>query len=108
MKFKIRDGFVVIVQKMIEINVLGEDQPRRQYQENTYYAGQIVDFEVEDAEANLHKLEPIDKDAKAYTEKRTQPVTAPVAETGMNGAMLAEIVAAAVKQAIQASAQNAQ
>jgi hypothetical protein len=100
MKFGIREGFVVNQSKLVEVNINGEKT--KQLQENSYFPGQEVDFGVDDAENHLHKLIPLDKEAKAYVDTRTAKVSAPVAAVGLDGAALAALVAAAVAQALAA------
>lgn len=101
MKFKVREGFVVHHSKVIEID-LGNDEVKKETQTNTYYQGQLVDFIADEAESHLHKLEPADKEAQKYVESRFVPETAAPVAGGIDAAALAQIVAAAVSQAMAA------
>jgi len=101
MKFKVRDGFVAHVKRVVEIDT-GGDEPKKEVQINTYYQGQTVDLEPQEAEEHLHKLEAADKDSAKYLEGRFAKVSEPVAASGMSGTALAKLVAAAVAEAITA------
>lgn len=102
MKFGIREGFVVHQAKTVEVLVNGEKMKQRQ--ENSFYPTQELDLSADEAEDHLHKLVPIDKEAKAYCDRRTAQVSTPVEGTGMNSDTLAQIVAAAVTQALAVQA----
>lgn len=100
MKFIVREGFVIHLIKVVEI------QGKPTQQSSSYYEGETVDFEAADAAANLHKLEPADKEAKAFCQARFAPVQeAPV--PGINQEQLAALIAAAVASALQQQASQA-
>jgi hypothetical protein len=64
MKFTVRSGFMVHDDTLEEVEEQGRivKQPRRQ----SYYGGQTVKFNAEQAAAHIHKLEPADREAAAY------------------------------------------
>jgi hypothetical protein len=89
MKFTVRKGFVI---NLIEIKEIGDE---KQEVRNTYAGGEGVDFDEATATAHLHKLEPADKAATAFVEKRTVP--APSATSGVDTGAIAAAVAAALQ-----------
>lgn len=94
MKFKVREGFFVHVTSIKEL--AGEKHQTT----STYVAGETVDLDTAQAKQHLHKLEPIDKDAKAFCEANTtQPTSAPAPATADIEAIVADRVAAALKAA---------
>lgn len=70
MKFKVREGFVVKLQNVID---LGDN--RKEVQETTHFAGQSIDVDVDVADLHAHKLEPLDKAATAYLDAQVLPVS---------------------------------
>lgn len=100
MKFKVREDFVVHHTKQVKIVINGED--RLQPQTNSYYGGQEVEFDATKAAEHLHKLEPVDKDARAFLAAQIAPVAAPVEGAGINQDALAAAIAKGVAQAMAA------
>lgn len=95
MKFQVREGFVIHDTRLVDVN------GRRVEQTNSYYEGDTVDFDADTAQQHLHKLEPQDKEAKAYAAAKTVPVSAaPVA--GIDATQLSQLVAQAVAAAVAA------
>jgi hypothetical protein len=64
MKFTVRAGFMVHHDTLEEVEESGRKikQPRRE----SYYGGQTVKFNAEQAAAHIHKLEPADREAAAF------------------------------------------
>lgn len=97
MKFKVREGFVVIHQEPVHDDP--KDEKRiTSYNEIRFPEGKTVEFVAEDAEKHRHKLEPLDTEAKKFLESRFAPV---VAAAGVP-AGLADTIAAAIAQAVSA------
>lgn len=90
MKFQVRDGFVATIYTKIEKSA-GVFETRQ----SDFFAGEAVDFTPEQAEANLHKLEPKDKAAADWLLANVTP-----AEQPQPPAAVSEIVAKAVAEAI--------
>lgn len=89
MKFTVREGFVVHDKKIIEIG--GQNQ----VQESSYFEGQQVDFDKDTAEQHLHKLEPIDKEARLFVDsKHPLPAVVPTAGQIDYAALATAMVAA--------------
>lgn len=108
MKFKVREGFVV---KTITKVDLGND--KFEFQENTTYAGQVVDLTAEQAAEHAHKLEPapagkgaVDKDAEAYLAGLSLTPAAPVGITAEQSALI-QAVASATALAVAAALSGA-
>lgn len=68
MKFKVRDGYVVRITRVID---LGDDKTEKQ--ELTAYAGQVIDLTADEAHEHAHKLEPEDKSAEKLLDAKTRP-----------------------------------
>jgi hypothetical protein len=103
-KFKVRDGFVVKTVTRVD---LGND--KFENQENTTYAGQIVELTTEQASDHAHKLEPapagkgsVDKDAETYLGGLTLPASAPAGLSTEHVALI-QAVASATAQAVAAA-----
>lgn len=87
MKFQVRDGFVVEVSERVEI---APDQFQTQTQ--TFFGGKFVELNEEQAAEHLHKLEPIDKAALAFSaSKHTPDPKASVVAEDMNAQVQAEV-----------------
>lgn len=101
MKFKIRQGFVVHHVTYVDVPD-GNGGSTREEQRNSYYAGQNVDFDEAAALQHYHKLDPQDKDARAWLDARAVAFDAPAAPSaaGMSPADLAALVAQAVASAV--------
>lgn len=102
MRFKVREGFAIHFSRLVDIPGLGGEVIQEQ-QTNSYYAGQLVEFATEEALDHAHKLEPFDKEAKAWLESRAVAI-APPPVAGIDPATLADIVAKAVAAAVAAQA----
>jgi|APMI01.1.fsa_nt_gi hypothetical protein len=102
MRFKVREGFAIHFSRLVDIPGLGGEVVQ-EVQTNSYYAGQVVEFTADEALDHAHKLEPFDKDAKAWLESRAVAV-APPPTAGIDPATLADIVAKAVAAAVAAPA----
>lgn len=105
MKFQVREGFVIHDTRLVKN---GDKQVE---QTNSYFEGNNVDFDEATAASHLHKLEPLDKEAKAFSAARVAPVSPPPV-AGMDPAALAALIAQAVATAMatmtaQTSAQPA-
>lgn len=101
MKFVIRSGFVVHQTKMVDVQERGEIVQRPQTA--SYYEGQTVDFDKDEALDHLHKLEPADKAASAFCEALVlPPQPAPAAPGAIDQAALASAIASGVAQALAA------
>lgn len=101
MKFKVRADFVVHHTRLVALQINGEE--KMQPQTNSYYGGQDVEFETA-AEAldHIHKLEPLDAEAKKLCAAQVAPVSAPVEGGGINQDALAAAIASGVAQAMAA------
>jgi hypothetical protein len=66
MKFKVRDGFVVHLESIVER--YDGVKKIKHGKVDTSYGGEIVDLSEKDARLHLHKLEPLDKDARGLLE----------------------------------------
>ncbi|MEO8804645.1 MAG: hypothetical protein ABI433_01070 [Burkholderiaceae bacterium] len=91
MAFKVREGFVSTVFTVVEID--GRDERRQA----DAYAGETVKYDAEQAGLNLHKLEPADKAATEFMNSKHA-----IAEQPVSPASVAELVAAAVADALAA------
>jgi hypothetical protein len=92
MKFTVREGFVIHQTRLVEVN------GKQVEQTNSYYEGDNVDFEADEARAQLHKLEPKDKAADAFCQAafaKVDPLPTPAA-----GGITPEQLSAAVAQAV--------
>lgn len=96
MKFKVRTGFVIHDQKVVEVG------GQRQVQESSYFEGQDVDFDEDTATMHMHKLEPMDRKAEAFLASKHPTPAAPVAGASIDYALLAQAIVAA--QALAAAA----
>lgn len=99
MKFIVRAGMVVHDVRVVEVG------GKRQEQTNSYYEDDSVDFDEATAAKHLHKLEPADKDARAFAQARVAPVS-PIAPPG--GGITAEQLQAIVAQAYAQGRADAQ
>lgn len=100
MKFVIRAGFVVHQTKMVDVQERGEIVQRPQ--SSSYYEGQTVDFDKDEALDHLHKLEPADKAAAAFCEALVLPTQPAPASGGADQAALTSAIANGVAQALVA------
>jgi len=100
MKFKVRKGFVVHFARVVELPGGPDGEPRREIQTQTFWEGQTVVMEPQEAKEHLHKLEAVDKEASVYLDSRAVPIAAP-AQT-VNQAALGAAVAEAVTKALAA------
>ncbi|MEY8688330.1 MAG: hypothetical protein AB9M53_00440 [Leptothrix sp. (in: b-proteobacteria)] len=94
MKFKVRDGFVVRIVSPVDLG-----NGRTEQQENSFFAGQLVDMDAATAELHAHKIEPQDKQSAAFMDAKPL-VSTPASTIGVTPetlalakAMAAEIVA---------------
>lgn len=93
MKFIVRAGMVVHDTRIVEVG------GKRQEQTNSYYEDDQVDFDEATAGKHLHKLEPVDKEAKAFAQAKVAPVSPPAqAGSGITAEQLQAIVSAAYAQ----------
>lgn len=90
MKFKVRDGYII---HDVQVRIVSGE---RLETTNVYPAGEIVDFDEDQANDHLHKLEPQDKAATAFVEKRFVPPPAVTQAPTIDPAVIAQIVAATV------------
>lgn len=98
MKFRVRGDFVVHHTRLVDLVIGGEE--RQQPQTNSYYGGQEVEFDADEALEHLHKLEPVDKAAQAFCAAQTAP--APSAAVGMSQDAIDAAIAAGVERALAA------
>lgn len=103
MRWKIRQPFVVHHEKVIE-----REQGGRKIKEGvveSHYDGEELELNEADALKHLHKLEPLDKDAKAFLQTRYDANAAIANQrTGDAGSAfpgLAEAIAAGVAKALK-------
>ena len=106
MRFKVREGFVVHHRRLVEVPGLVEGETTVEIQESSFYAKQIVEFDADEAREHVHKLEPFDKEAKAWLESLAVSFDAPAAAVpaGASLEQLAALLAEAIKVAGGASA----
>lgn len=95
MKFQVREGFVAAVSTKVDIG-----DGKHEIQTNTYFGGQICDLSAEQAELHAQKLEPKDKAATEFLEKKVLP-TAPAASLGLSPEALALVQTLATEMAKQ-------
>lgn len=105
MRFKVREGFAIHFSRLVDIPGLSGDVVQ-EVQTNSYYAGQVVEFTPDEALDHAHKLEPFDKEAKAWLETRAVAIDPPPA-AGIDPATLADIIAKAVAAAVATQAATA-
>lgn len=67
MKFKVREGYVVRIVRIID---LGNDKTDKQ--EITAYGGQTIDLSEDEANEHAHKLEALDKPATALLDGKVR------------------------------------
>jgi len=101
MRFKVREGFAIHFTRLVDIPGLNGEVVQ-EVQTSSYYAGQVVEFTTEEALEHAHKLEPFDKDAKAWLESRAVQVVLPAPAVALDQTALAEAVAGAVAKALAA------
>ena len=102
MKFKIREGFVVHLEKILDVG------GARTTVTQPIFAGETADFTPEQAADHLHKLEPLDKDASKFADAAVvdvpTPAAAPVDQAALAAAIAATLAAMGIKAPDQASA----
>ena len=81
MRFKVREGFVIHHRRLVKVPGLVDGEETIEVQQSSFYAKQVVDFDAEEASEHAHKLEPFDKEAKAWLEGLAVTFDAPVAVT---------------------------
>ena len=101
MRFKVREGFVVHHRRLVEVPGLVEGETTVEIQESSFYAKQIVEFDADEAREHVHKLEPFDKEAKAWLESLAVAfdAPAPAAPAGASLEQLVGLLAEALKVA---------
>ena len=109
MRFKVREGFVIHHRRLVKVPGLVDGEETIEVQVSSYYAKQVVDFDPDEAREHAHKLEPFDKEAKAWLEGLAvafdAPVAAPAAApAGASLEQLVALMAEAIKLAAAAPA----
>lgn len=99
MRFKVREGFAIHFSRLIDIPGLNGEVVQ-EVQTSSHYAGQIVEFAPDEVLEHAHKLEPFDKEAKAWLESRAVVVVEPAPAAALDQTALAEAVAKAVALAL--------
>lgn len=102
MKFKIRDGFVVILQEQLHGN---ERKPElvTGINEQHFSGGKTIDLDEAQAEAHRHKLEPLDAAAAKFLEERVAVIGPQPGSVDASGA-LASTIATAIQAALAGQA----
>ena len=95
MKFQVREGFVVAYTDRIK---QGDKTVEREY--SFYPEDGAIDLDKAHATAHAHKLEPADKEGKAFLESLHVETAAPAAAPGLD---IAAIIAAAVQAGLAAA-----
>jgi hypothetical protein len=94
MKFKVREGLVVHLVTMVEVS-----EGKFEKQTNSYYAGQLVELDEEQANEHLHKLEAFkDRDAVEFLNSKVL-AEAPGASLGLSPESMALVKAMAMEMA---------
>lgn len=92
MKFKVRDGFVVHHQWLVEL-----PSGKKDVRTSTHYEGETVEFDPAAAFEHLHKLEAADKAAERFLESVVVDIPAPTAAAVDHEAVATAVVAALLK-----------
>ena len=93
MKFTVRPDFVV--HHVTRVETMQNGQTVMQEQSNSYWGGQTVDFDADEALQHAHKLEPADKDARKFLDSMVL-ANAQASASGVDAATLAAAIADAL------------
>jgi len=101
MKFNVRTGYVVHLATLVIVMQAGREVKQEQTQ--SYYEGQTVELDADQARDHAHKLEPVDKAAERFLDglvlANAQPAAAAAIDAG--------VLATAIAQALAMHAQGA-
>ena len=101
MRFKVREGFAIHFTRLVDIPGLNGEFVQ-EVQTSSYYAGQVVEFTADEAQEHAHKLEPFDKDAKAWLDARAVQVVQPTPAAALDQTAMADAIAKGVAMAMAA------
>lgn len=94
MKFTVREGFVVHHTTVVE--VVQNGKPTLQEQSSSYWEGQTVDLEADEARLHAHKLAPADKAATAWMDGLVLSNVQAQSTPGIDASVLATAIAQAL------------